>query len=378
MEELSARLIVFNAPALTGVTYLEVIARFGSAAELLAAGTVAWHEAGLPLPCSDYLQAHRDHPPAHARRWLDMDHHWLIMRDDPRYPVLLAQLPDAPLGLFVDGDPDWLNQPQLAVVGSRNPTPYGRQLAERFAQHLARCGLSITSGLAMGIDAAAHHGALINNSPHRTASTLAVCGTGLDITYPRSSEALATRIRTQGALISEFMPGTPPRKHHFPQRNRIISGLSLGTLVVEAAEHSGSLITARLAGDQGREVFAIPGSIHSPLSKGCHALIRQGAKLVDSADDILSELHPLLKHLAQHRNDAHRPEPVDSNGISGPPLDKDYKILLDALGFEPQSIDHLVGQTGLSAAAIASMLLILELEGAVTPFPGGLYLRASP
>jgi DNA processing protein len=292
------------------------------------------------------------------------------MLGDPRYPELLKQIPDPPIGLFVSGNPTLLNTPQLAMVGSRNPSPYGRQIAESFAKHLSRCGLSITSGLAAGIDTASHRGALAGSG-----ITLAVCGTGLDTTYPRSSEALAGEIEQWGALISEFPPGTPPLKHHFPQRNRLISGLSLGTLVVEAALRSGSLITARLAGDQGREVFAIPGSIHSPMSKGCHQLIRQGAKLVDTAEDILSELGSLSASLT-NLTATTTANPHDLKGISHALLDKDYKILLDALGFEPLSVDQLVLRSGLSADAVASMLLILELEGRIESFPGGLYLRA--
>ena len=208
-------------------------------------------------------------------------------RSDADYPPLLADLPDAPLGLFVRGDPTALRLPQLAIVGSRNPTPAGRDNAAQFAAHLARCGLAITSGLAIGIDAAAHRGALDAGG-----STIAVCGTGLDIDYPpRQCWARRRRSHARGALVSEFpLRHAGAARRNFPRRNRIISGLSLGTLVVEAAVRSGSLITARLAAEQGREVFAIPGSIHNPLARGCHQLIRAGRKLVETADDIFAEL----------------------------------------------------------------------------------------
>ncbi len=373
MEEQTANLILQRAPALSGVQLLALQAQHGCAADILAAGNVGWQGIGLPTRCREFLAAANPAAFATERAWLEMPNHHLVMLGSPHYPALLAQLPDAPLGLFVSGNPTLLNAPQLAIVGSRNPTPYGRELAEAFAKHLSACGLCITSGLAAGIDAASHRGALAS----KTGATLAVCGTGLDIIYPRSSTTLAADIERYGALVSEFPPGTPPRKHHFPQRNRIISGLSLGVLVVEATLHSGSLITARLAGDQGREVFAIPGSVHNPLAKGCHQLIRQGAKLVDSAADILIELGPLAATLGITAQ-PDTSNPLDSTGISQARLDKDYKILLDALGFEPLGVDQLVMRSGLKADAVASMLLILELEGRIESYPGGLYLRAGP
>jgi DNA processing protein len=259
-----------------------------------------------------------------------------------------------------------LSLPQLAVVGSRNPTSLGRDTAQQFARHLASAGLAITSGLALGIDAAGHRGALQAHG-----RTVAVLGCGLDEVYPRENAALAREIAEHGALVSELPAGTPPLKQHFPRRNRIIAGLSVGTLVVEAALHSGSLITARLAAEQGREVFAIPGSIHSPQSRGCHRLIRQGAKLVETADDIFAELGALLDGL-RAAAPAQAPE---AQRLSAPELDKDYEILLDALGFAPAGVDALVARTGFPADAVASMLLILELDGRVAQQPGGLYCR---
>lgn len=301
-------------------------------------------------------------------RWLDHPSHHFIPIGSPRYPALLADLPDAPAALLVSGDPDLLGLPQLAIVGSRNPSGAGTDNARQFAAHLARSGLAITSGLAIGIDAAAHRGALDAGG-----RTIAVCGTGLDIDYPRANAGLSVEIASSGALVSEFPLGTQATKSNFPRRNRIISGLSLGTLVVEAAVQSGSLITARLAAEQGREVFAIPGSIHNALARGCHRLIRQGAKLVETADDIFAELRALTDLLGeQARAEA---KTAESTAVLAPALDKEYEILLDALGFEPASVDVLIARTGLKADEVASMLLILELEARIDACPGGLYVR---
>jgi DNA processing protein len=302
-------------------------------------------------------------------RWLAGPGRQLVTWGSPAYPALLASIPDAPLVLFVEGDPSTLSLPQLAIVGSRNPTRIGRDTATQFAQHLAVAGLAITSGLALGIDAAAHRGALAAGG-----RTIAVQGRGLDRVYPRENAALAQDIAAHGALVSDLPTGAPPLKQHFPRRNRLISGLSVGTLVVEAALQSGSLITARLAADQGREVFAIPGSIHSPLSRGCHRLIRQGAKLVETADDIFTELGALLAGLRPPP----RAEGPDAQEDSEHALDKDYEILLDALGFEPAAVDTLIALTGFEAGAVASMLLILELEGRIAQQPGGLFCRRLP
>lgn len=299
--------------------------------------------------------------------WLRQSGTRLITRDDPGWPRLLADIPDAPLALFVRGEAGLLAEAQLAVVGSRNPTAGGRDTARDFARHLARAGLVITSGLAMGVDAAAHEGALDGGG-----ATVAVCGTGLDRIYPARNQPLAQRILGRGALVSEFPPGTPPLPENFPRRNRIISGLSLGTLVVEAAQRSGSLITARLAAEQGREVFAIPGSIHNPLSRGCHRLLREGAKLVESAADVLEELGPLAGLIAAAGPAPDHAPPKEQTEETE---DGDYETLLNAMGFEPASIDAIVQRSGLPAGAVASMLLILELRGVVTAMPGGRYCR---
>jgi DNA processing protein len=285
--------------------------------------------------------------------WLSQDHHHLISFNDVRYPALLKQIADPPPLLYVNGDPDFLLQPQLAMVGSRNPTASGERTARDFARYLADAGITITSGLASGIDGACHEGALKG-----LAGTIALVAHGLDKVYPASHHRLAAAIAEHGAIVSEMPIGTEPQRGLFPRRNRIISGLSLGTLVVEAALRSGSLITARHAMEQGREVFAIPGSIHNPLARGCHSLIRQGAKLVETADDILEELSP---HLSQT-------QPADKPAktpLTQAELDPDHQKLLKCLDFEPRPIDSIVTCSGFSAAEVASMLLILELEGSI-------------
>jgi DNA processing protein len=262
----------------------------------------------------------------------------------------------------VQGSVEALSAAQLAMVGSRSPTPAGRATAREFGAWFAGAGLTVTSGLAVGIDAASHEGALAGGG-----ASIAVFATGLDRVYPAEHAALARRIRAAGALVSDFPPRTPPLRRHFPRRNRIIAGLSLGTLVVEAARYSGSLITARFALEYGREVFAIPGSIHSPLSRGCHQLIRDGATLVEQASDVLSQLRiPFSNEQLTTPSTA----PETPRG-----LDKEYEMLLDALGFEPATIDVLVARTHLPGESVASMLLILELEGRVAALPGGRYGR---
>jgi DNA processing protein len=276
---------------------------------------------------------------------------------------LLREIPTPPPVLFVRGDPALLSRPQLAIVGTRNPTASGRRTAREFAAHLAGAGLVITSGLALGIDAEAHRGAL------EQGWTVAVMGTGPDRLYPARHRELARQIAEQGALVSELPPGTPPNAENFPRRNRVISGLSLGTLVVEAATQSGSLISARLAGEQGREVFAIPGSIHNPMARGCHALIRQGAKLVETGADILEELGPLAATVTTP--DPH-PRDIPTSPAVSP--DPEHAALLALLGESPTAIDTLVERSGLTAEAVSSMLLIMELQGYVAS-AGGFYTR---
>ncbi len=292
--------------------------------------------------------------------WMNASGARLILGTEPGYPRQLAQIGNAPVALFVLGDPDVLSSLQISIVGSRNPTHGGRATAHDFAANLASAGLTITSGLAVGIDAASHEGALLAGG-----RTVAVCGTGLDEVYPPRHANLARRIRERGALVSEFPPRTRPRRENFPRRNRLIAGLAAGTLVVEAALHSGSLTTARLAAKQGRKVLAIPGSIRNPLARGCHELIRDGAALVEDATQVLSELNFPLTGEAL----AATPRPVGSRQ----PLDKPYEMLLDALALESATVDLLAERTGLPCESIASMLLILELEGRVAPQSGGRY-----
>jgi DNA processing protein len=321
---------------------------------------------GLAAAAGAALQAPDAARIAADRRWIESERVILIDAASALYPPLLAQAEGAPALLYVKGDAGCLSSPQLAMVGSRNPTQPGQRTARAFAGYLAGAGLTITSGLAAGIDAASHEGALECGG-----ATVAVLATGIDAIYPRQHRSLAARIAAQGALVSEYPPGSPPIRAHFPRRNRIISGLCLGTLVIEAARHSGSLITARLAGEQGREVFAIPGSIHNPLARGCHALIRSGAKLVESADDVLSELKFSVEKQTLAKPSEHR----SGSGLEAARLDKDYKILLDALGFAPASLDMLVERTGLPSQSVASMLLFLELEDVVGLHSGGRYVR---
>jgi DNA processing protein len=291
--------------------------------------------------------------------WLDNPGHAVLTLHDPGYPALLKQIADPPPLLFVRGDAGLLSTPQIAIVGSRNPSHLGRQTAEAFAHDLASHGFTVTSGLALGIDAASHRGAL-----RATGRTVAVAGTGPDRVYPACHKELATQIVERGALVSEFPPGTQALANHFPRRNRIISGLSLGLLIVEAAKQSGSLITARLALEQNREVFAIPGSIHDPLARGCNALIREGAKLVENTQDILEELNQYNQHL--NNEPANQCESM---------LDLEQQKLLNLVMFSPTSVDTLVKQTGLPVEIISSMLLILELQGHISSAAGGGYIR---
>ncbi len=295
--------------------------------------------------------------------WLESSatHHILVI-NDPDYPPLLKEIRDAPPILFAIGRTELLHSPQIAIVGSRNCTPGGAKTAHDFATFLANSGLTITSGMALGIDKHAHQGAL-----DATGNTIAVLGNGIDRIYPSRNKKMAYQIADQGLIISEFPLGTAPHNVNFPKRNRIISGLSLATLVVEATRKSGSLITARLGIEQGREVFAIPGSIHNPHARGCHHLIRQGAKLVDQAADIIDDIGSLLGYVAEQTQTADNPSPTQ--------LDKDYLQLLDAMGYDPVSMDILIQRSGLTIEQLSSMLLILELNDYIQPAPGGLYIR---
>ncbi len=367
-DDLLAWSALARAPGLDAATLALALERLGRPAALLDSASEQLVRGGIPETAAAFLSSPAARPSPAVRRWLDFPHHHVLPCVDPRYPPLLRSLADCPLALYVAGSLDALANPLLAIVGSRNPTPPGQETAFDFAASLAVRGLGIASGLAEGIDTAAHRGALRGQGV-----TLAVLGSGIDAVYPHSNHDLSEEIQCQGALISEFPLGTPPRRSNFPQRNRIIAALSLGTLVVEAARRSGSLITARLANAYGREVFAIPGSIHNPLARGCHEFIKSGAKLVENVDDILSELNFSAFFGGGF--------PAVTAGPAGPPpvsgMDNGHKILLDALGFDPVDLDTLIVRTGFKPEAVSSMMLILDLEGRVQAAPGGRYSRVA-
>lgn len=361
LHELAAWLRLLGTAGVGADSARKLLAAFGPPESVFQQGRPALHAVVGPRLAQALLT-----PPEDLAANIDLATNWLaggsnrhiLSLDDPRFAPELLQMADPPLLLYVLGQIETLQHPQrLAIVGSRNPTPQGEQNARQFAQALGEAGVCVVSGLALGVDGAAHEGALAGGAP-----TLAVVGTGLDRVYPRRHLALAHRIAAQGALISEYPLGTPPLPGNFPRRNRLIAGLSQGALVVEAAMHSGSLITARLAAEQGREVFAIPGSIHAPQSRGCHALIRQGAKLVESAQDILEDLRITTP-------DA----PSNPAKIDDPLADSDS--LLKAMGFDPVSLDALQARTGLDTGTLQARLLELELQGDVGRLPGGLLQR---
>lgn len=333
--------------------------RRASPATLRAAGITPLAAACLAAPPARALEQDLQVVQRHSLQ--------LLAATDPRYPSqLLAAMPAAPAVLWVKGDPQALSAPQISLVGSRRCTASGAMTARQFAAWFARAGLAVTSGLARGIDAASHSGAL-----DARGLTVAVCAHGLDQIYPAEHAALAQRIVAQGALVSEFPPGVVPKRAHFPQRNRLIAGLALGTVVVEAALKSGSLSTASWAADQGREVFAVPGSVHSPVSAGCHRLIRDGAKLVETPEEVIAELRlPLINQSLENTTSQ-----SGQRAITRQRLDKPLEILLDAVGFGPTGVDELVIRTGLPGESVASMLLILELEGLIAAEAGGRYSR---
>lgn len=368
-----AWLALSRVPGLGCPDAISMASRAGGAAALIGAPDAELRRAGLT---DSQLKALRRPDPdtlAADEAWLAGDGHGLLTAGDEDYPALLLRIPDPPPVLYVQGDPAALWTPQLAVVGSRNPTPGGRDNARDFCRYLARSGLTITSGLAAGVDGEAHGAALEGGG-----TTIAVAGTGLDRVYPARHRDLAHRIAAQCALVSELPPGTGARRAHFPSRNRIISGLSLGVLVIEAGVHSGSLITARHAVEQGREVFAIPGSIHNPMARGCHRLIRQGAKLVETAADIVEELAPMARELGEHLNrllDSPRSRGTGDAARDRAPLDPEEKKVLEAVGYDPTSVDRVVQRTGLTPESVSSMLLIMEMRGLVSACGGGLYSR---
>ncbi len=362
MEDTQIGVMFARAPGLTAEHVRAWFALAGDLSSRVHRTPELLRHVGMPAAARASIAAPDESQLRADLRWVEASGAKVLLCTDPAYPPLLAQTAGAPAVLFVLGSVEALRSAQLAMVGSRTPTATGRVIAREFAAELARAGLTITSGLAVGVDAASHEGALLAQGV-----TVAVFGTGLDAVYPAGNARLAALIRERGALVSEFPPRTAPSRRNFPQRNRIISGLSRATLVVEAALRSGSLVTARLAAEQGRDVFAIPGSIRNSRARGCHKLIRDGALLVESPADVLSELQIPLP--------GQRLTPQTATRDSLAALDKEYEMLLDALGFEPATLDELVARTGLPDGSVASMLLILELEGCVAALPGGRYDR---
>ena len=358
-DDLDAWLRLLRTPGVGRDSARKLLAACGSAEGVLSAPAATLRALVSPAQCSALAQAPEGHDEqvAATRAWAAADpaRHFITL-GDPAYPPQLLETADPPLLLFAHGRLELLSAPAIAIVGSRNPTAQGADNARAFAAHLSQAGLTVVSGLALGIDGAAHEGGLAGRG-----ATIAVMGTGADRIYPGRHRALAHRIAERGLLLTEFPIGTPPLPDNFPMRNRIIAGLARGTLVVEAALPSGSLSTARAALEAGREVFAIPGSIHSPQSRGCHALIKQGAKLGESADDVLGELDWKSRPPA-----AALPE---GESIHDP--------LLDALGHDPATLDALGARTGLGAADLNARLLELELDGQVARLPGGLFQRRS-
>lgn len=389
-RELSDWLRLALTPGIGNATARKLLAAFGLPGNIFAQPADALHQV---VPQAQAIALRQLPPDLEAQvdktwNWLQADPNAdappapatarsILTLADPRYPTPLLATEDPPLILYLQGAASLLGNaadaplalgPGLAVVGSRNPTPQGLQNAREFARSLAQAGLIVVSGLALGVDGAAHEGALAarRNGAARP-STVAVVGTGLDRVYPKAHHALARRIACDGLLVSEYPIGTPPIPANFPRRNRIIAALSLGTLVVEATLRSGSLITARLAAELGKEVFAIPGSIHAPQSRGCHALIRQGAKLVESAQDILEELRLGVPPPDTNTAAAAEAKPARAPGPN--------HALLLALGFDPVSLDALLARTGLPTASLQAQLMELELSGDVGRLPGGLFQR---
>ena len=358
-----ARLVLAGGPAQCRRHLLD---RHGSPVAALAAGAGAWRASGLdPAQIAALQDRAISEALARTRDWLQVPGHHLVGWHDADYPAPLRTISSPPLALFIDGDPALLWRPAVAVVGSRTPTSGGRDNAHAFARGLATSGIVVASGMARGVDAEAHEAALACGP----GTTFAVVGTGPDLTYPPAHERLRERLAREGAVVSEHPPGTPALRTHFPARNRILAGLTLGTLVVEAAEQSGALITARQAGEAGREVFAIPGSIHNPRARGCHRLIREGAALVEDATEIITALAPLAANLADAlrlRLGQAESGAIAGNGETPCRLDPDYQRLWDGLGHDPTGMDQLVSRTGLTAAELSSMLLVMELDGLVT------------
>lgn len=356
-------LILIRAPALGPATLQKLLAIYQTPEQVLSASVADLAGHGVKAEIIRHLKKQTAAGYGDDIHWLKQPGHRLITLDDPHYPACLKAIHAAPVALFVQGDPGLLATPQIAIVGSRNPTRGGRETAAMFATELSGLGFTITSGLALGIDYCGHAATLAANG-----KTIAILGNGPDIIYPARHRKIGREIAMTGVLVSEFPPGVSPVAANFPRRNRIISGLSLGVLVVEAALQSGSLITARYAIEQGREVFAIPGSIHNPCARGCHYLIKQGAKLTENVEDILEELNVRVVMPVGKKTES------GSDTCNLIKLDDDCQKLLDHISFDPIPVDKLIHLTGLTADAVSSMLLSLEVQGVVSS-RGGLYCR---
>ena len=369
-DDLAAWLRLLETSGVGRESVRKLLAAFGSAPAVFEAPIRHWRDA-IKAPVAQALSK----PPDDLPQLISTTWSWLqqsasptravVCLGNPAYPAAWLQMADPPLMVYAQGNLALLSRPSMAIVGSRNATRQGLDNAQAFAESLSCSGLAVVSGLALGIDAVAHQGALKGSG-----STIAIIGTGLDRVYPRQHIALAHQISEEGLMLSEYALGTPPLPAHFPQRNRLIAGLSMGTVVVEATVQSGSLITARLAMEAGREVFAIPGSIHSPQSRGCHALIKQGAKLVEQAQDILEELH-------WHRQSpaSSRPITVEKPKALSPEAPPD--ALLQALGYDPIGLDALAARTGWSPQELSTRLLDYELNGVIARLPGQLFQRVA-
>lgn len=371
-------LVALRAPGLGHQGLRRALEVTGGIEALVGADAATLRKAGLDDAAIEAIRRPDEALLESDQRWLAREHHHLLTFTDDDFPPLLARVASPPAALWVAGDPATLWTPQVAIIGSRNPTRGGLDHAADFAATLASHGFTVTSGLAAGIDIAAHRAALATG-----ALTVAVMGTGPDVVYPAAHRDDAARIAATGAVVTDFPPGTPARPSHFPGRNRIISGLSLGVLVVEAGIKSGSLITARLAAEQGREVFALPGSLHNPMARGCHRLIKQGARLTEATEDIVEALAPVAAELATalraRLSAPAQPASTDTTPTAGraDPLDEDpdYRKLWAVLGHDPVSIDRVIELSGLPARSVSSMLLMLELRDRVELLPGGRVCR---
>jgi len=360
ISELTYLIALLRTPAIGTTAFYKIVEQFSDLSELFKLTRQQLINCGFAEASIEYLLKPNWQAIEKDIAWQQHPQNTILTWRHDNYPKLLREITSTPPILFIKGQVEALSQSQLAVVGSRYPTVTGKEIAYQFAEYLAKNGLTITSGLALGIDSASHQGALAAKG-----KTVAVVGTGLDRIYPARNKGLAEQIIEHGgAIVSEFPLGVPPVAENFPRRNRIISGLSTGVMVVEAALQSGSLITARYALEQGREVFAVPGSIHNPLTRGCHALIKQGAKLVEKASDILEELEPL--RAATLKKEPTKQQDLDLSGF-----DAHYRALLECVDFETTPVDLLIHRSGMTAEAVSSMMVMLELQGHLQAVPGG-------